>query len=334
MKTQKRVPKHYPNHNTIPQKNKGETIMKEKNFSTTSIPRSNLDLKKTGCDSGKIISPLRQRMIEDMNLHCYADSTKDVFLKSVMALGKFFNKNPADITEDEIRQYFIVLKNDETQSPHIVKNHFYALRFFYHKTMNKNWKIFQIVRPPRNHHLPTVFSHEEVQKILACVQVPIYRMCLTVIYNCGLRLNEALTLKVSDVDGSRKVIRVKGKGSKIREIPLSDKLLEELRVYWRFFHFSHYLFPSTKDETKMISRETITKAFKHALTAAGIKNKPKPTIHSLRHSFATHLMENGVNLRIIQSLLGHKSLRTTAIYTHLTHKTDQLLRRALETLID
>jgi integrase/recombinase XerD len=308
--------------------------MKEKNFSTTSIPRSTLDSEKTGCKSGKKISPLRQRMIEDMNLHCYADTTKDVFQKAVMALGKFFNKNPADITEDEVRKYFLVLKNDETLSPHIVKNHFYALRFFYQKTMNKNWNIFEIVKPPKNHHLPIVFSHEEVQKILACVKIPIYRMCLTLIYNCGLRLNEALTLNVSDVDGSRKVIRVTGKGGKMREIPLSDKLLEELRIYWRFFHFSFYLFPSPKDETKMISRNTITKAFKHACQAAGIKNKPKATIHSLRHSFATHLMENGVNLRIIQSLLGHKSLSTTAIYTHLTHKTDQLLRRTLETLLN
>jgi len=334
MKTQKRVPKYYFNHNIIPRKNKGENTMKEKKFSTTSTPQSNLDFEKTGCDSGKKISPLRQRMIEDMNLHCYSASTKNAFQNSVMALGKFFNKNPADITEDEIRKYFLVLKNDETQSPHIIKNHYYGLRFFYQKTLKKNWKIFEIVRPPRNHHLPTVFSHEEVQKILACVKIPIYRMCLTVIYNCGLRLNEALPLKVSDVDGSRKVIRVKGKGGKAREIPLSDKLLEKIRVYWRFFHFSHYLFPSTKDETRTISREAITKAFKHALTAAGIKNKFKATIHSLRHSFATHLMENGVNLRIIQSLLGHKSLGTTAIYTHLTHNTDQLLRRSLETMID
>jgi integrase/recombinase XerD len=158
-------------------------------------------------------------------------------------------------------------------------------------------------------------------------------MCLTTIYNCGLRLTEALTLKVSDVDGSRNVIRVIGKGGKMREIPISVKLLEELRLYWRFFHPDLYLFPSVKDKTGMILQTTITKAFKRAVKKAGIKHKPDATIHSLRHSFATHLMEAGVNIRIIQSLLGHKSIRTTAIYTHLTQKTDQLLRNTLETLL-
>jgi site-specific recombinase XerD len=307
----------------------------EKNiFSKTSIPKSADELKKEECQPEKKASPLRQRLIEDLDLHCYSPKTKEVFQKSVMALGKFFNKNPGDITEDEIRKYFLVLKNDETTSPSIIKSHYYGIRFFYQKTLNKNWKIFEIVRPPRNHSLPTVFSKEEVKKILDCVKHPIYRMCLILIYNCGLRLNEALTLKISDVDGSRKVILVKGKGDKVREIPISDKLLEELRVYWRFFHFSLYLFPSLKDETKMSSREAITKAFKHAIKAAGIKNKTNATIHSLRHSYATHLMEAGVNIRIIQSLLGHKSLRTTAIYTHMTQKTDLLLRNALETLLN
>ena len=307
--------------------------MKTNLFSPPPIPRPTGVSAGPGCDLGKKISPLRQRMIEDMDLHGYAPSTKEVFLKSVLQLGKLFKKNPGDITEDELRKYFLMLKNNETQSPHMVKNHFYGLRFFFQMTMKKNWKIFEIVRPPKSQHLPTVFSNEEVQKILPRVKKPIYRVCLTLIYSCGLRLNEALSLKVSDVDDSRKVIRVKGKGDKIREIPLSDKILEELRVYWRFFHFSLYLFPSPTDETRMISQNTITQAFKLACHEAGIKNKPRATIHSLRHSFATHLMENGVNLRVIQGLLGHKSLNTTAIYTHLADKSDQLLRRTLETLL-
>jgi integrase/recombinase XerD len=282
------------------------------------------------------LSPLRQRMIEDMDLHGYAANTKEVFQRSVMELGKFYNKNPGEITEEEIRKYFLVLKNDETRSSHTMKSHYYGIRFFFQKTLNKNWKIFEIVRPPKNYSLPIVFSHEEVLKILECVKVPIYRMCLTMIYNCGLRLNEALSLKVSDVDGSRQVIRVIGKGGKTREIPLSGKLLEELRVYWRFFHFNGYLFPRPTDESRMINQGTITKAFKYAFQAAGIqnKNKSKATIHSLRHSYATHLMEEGVTIRVIQSLLGHKCIHTTAIYTHMTNKTDQVLRRALETLIN
>jgi integrase/recombinase XerD len=308
--------------------------MEEKKFPKDASLRSTVSAEKRNCNLKKKVSPLRQRLIEDMDLHNYAPSTKEVFQKAIMELAKFFNKNPGDITEDEIRKYFLVLKTDGTKSPYAIKNHYYGIRFFYQKTLEKNWKIFEIVRPPKNYSLPTVFSREEVLNILDCVKVPIYRMCLTTIYNCGLRLSEALSLKISDVDGARQVIRVIGKGSKMREIPISDKLLEELRVYWRFFHFHLYLFPSIKNETKMIVQSTITKAFKHGVKEAGIKNKPDATIHSLRHSFATHLMEAGVNIRSIQSLLGHKSIRTTAIYTHLTQKTDQLLRNVLETLLN
>ncbi len=312
--------------------------MEEKNFSTKTVSIPSFQVIATPGDISvtKEVSSLRQRMLEDMDLHNYSGKTKEVYLKSVMELGKFFNKNPRDLAEDDIRKYFIILKNDESSTPGMINNRYYGIRFFYLNTLKKDWKIFDIVRPPKSYSLPIVFSREEVLNILARVKVPVLRMCLKVIYNCGLRRSEALNLKISDVDGSRKVIRVTGKGNKMREIPISDKLLDELRVYWRFFHFSQYLFPSIKDETKRSKGGSLTKAFKHALKEAGIKNKTKSnaTIHSLRHSYATHLMESGVNIRTIQSLLGHKSIRTTAKYTHLTQKTDQRLRQVLETLLD
>lgn len=307
--------------------------MNEK-FLNSSIPNPSNDFQEVEFKSKNKLSPLKQRMLEDMDLHGYCDSTKDAFFRAVSNLGKFFNKNPANITEKEIRQYFIVLKNDENISAGNIKNCYYGIRFFYQKTLNKNWKIFDIVRPPKKRNIPLVFSDDEVKKILSNVRVPIYRMCLKLIYNCGLRINEAVNLKISDVDGSRRVIRVTGKGNKVREIAISEKMLEELRAYLRIYHFKFYLFPSPRDANKMIGKETVQKAFKNALKAAKISNKLKATVHSLRHSYATFLMESGVNIRIIQGTLGHQSIRTTSIYTHLTQKTDQILRNAIDRLFN
>lgn len=305
--------------------------MKEK-ITTTSVSTSPDGSQQGEAKSKKKISPLRQRLLEDMELHGYCHSTKTAFLRAVSNLAKFFNKNPANITEEEIRKYFIVLKSDEKLSVNIVKNHYYGLRFFYLKTLHKDWKIFDIVRPPKGRSIPIVFSDDEVKRILGVVKVPIYRMCLKLIYNCGLRINEALTLKISDVDVSCKAIRVKGKGSKVREIAISEKMLEELQAYLRIYQFQLYLFPSPKNANQMIGHDTVQTAFKHAVKAAGITNKLDATVHSLRHSYATYLLEAGVNIRIIQGSLGHQSIRTTAIYTHLTQKTDQVLRHALDRL--
>ncbi|MGE5342160.1 MAG: tyrosine-type recombinase/integrase [Candidatus Omnitrophota bacterium] len=306
--------------------------MKEK-FSSSPIPKSTEGLAEMDEQSEKKISPLRQRMLDDMELHGYCDSTKDAFVRAVINLANFFNKNAADISEEDIRQYFIVLKNDEKLSLHLVKNQYYGLRFFYLKTLRKDWKIFDIVRPPKGRSLPIVFSDDEVKRILQAVRVPIYRMCLKLIYNCGLRINEALSLKISDVDVSCKAIRVKGKGSKVREIAISEKMLEELQGYLQVYQLKLYLFPSLKDPNQRIGQDTVQKAFKHAVKEAGITNKLKATVHSLRHSYATYLLESGVNIRIIQGSLGHQSIRTTAIYTHLTQKTDQVLRHALDRLL-
>lgn len=306
----------------------------KKKFSSSPIPKSAEESTEVEGKSEKKINPLRQRMLEDMELHGYCDSTKSTFLGAVRNLAKFFNKNPADITEEEVRQYFIVLKNDDKLSISIVKNHYYGLRFFYLKTLHKDWKIFDIVRPPKGRSIPIVFSDDEVKQILDAVKVPIYRMCLKLIYNCGLRINEALTLKISDMDVSRKAIRVIGKGNKVREIAISEKMLEDLQGYLKVYQFKLYLFPSPKDPNQMIGHNTVQKAFKYAVKEAGITNKLEATVHSLRHSYATYLLESGVNIRIIQGSLGHQSIRTTSIYTHLTQKTDQVLRHALDRLFD
>jgi site-specific recombinase XerD len=210
---------------------------------------------------------------------------------------------------------------------------YYGIRFFYEMTLDQKWRIFDIIKPPKRQHLPVVLSFEEVNKVLSCVRVPVYRMCLTMTYCCGLRLGEALKIEVTDIDSSRMMVRVKGKGGRLRDVPLPVHILPLLRQYWRLQRPRPYLFPSKKSG-KPLTHRSVEKAFKDALHQSGVdKKKKEATVHTLRHSYATHLLENGVNLRIIQGVLGHQSPKTTAIYTHLSQKTDQIFKEALNHLM-
>jgi site-specific recombinase XerD len=228
------------------------------------------------------------------------------------------------------------LKEKTKLSPSTINVAYYGIRFFFENTLEQEWTIFSLLKPVKNRKLPVVLSAEEVNNILQHVYNPTYRMCLTLIYSCGLRISEGVNLKVTDIDSKRMMVKVIGKGNKMRYVPLAHDLLEPLRQYWRSHHNQDVLFPGDwskipDSKPKPISTRSISRAFKSALSLAKI-TKPA-TVHTLRHSYATHLLEHGVDSRIIQIILGHKNINSTAIYTHLTANLTRKFHSTLDQMI-
>jgi integrase/recombinase XerD len=267
------------------------------------------------------MTALRQKMIEDMQLRGFAERTQEAYLSAVRQLAKHYRKPPDQIDEEELRQYFLFLKNEKHAARNTCTIALCGIKFFFERTLGREWKTFDFLRPQKEKKLPVVLSVEEVSRILKCVRLYHYRVCLTTIYACGLRLLEGTRLQVSDIDGQRKMLHIRqAKGNKDRYVPLPEACLNMLRHYWRFHRNPLWLFPSPHDHMKPIQESSLQKAFRAAVRESGVHKKA--TIHTLRHSYATHLLEAGLNLRIIQAYLGHASPATTAIYTHLTQTSD------------
>ena len=208
-----------------------------------------------------------------------------------------------------------------------------GIKFFYERTLQRQWATLALVRPPREKKLPVVLSVDEVRQILARVRRWRYRVCLSTIYACGLRLQEGLHLQISHIDGGRQLLHVcHGKGGKDRYVPLPQPVLEMLRQYWGTHRDPVWIFPSTHQTVQgPMDASGLQRAFHGALLDSGIQ-KPA-TVHTLRHSYATHLLEAGLNLRMIQAYLGHASPNTTAIYTHLTKPSEDLAIQAVNRLV-
>jgi site-specific recombinase XerD len=266
---------------------------------------------------------LRQKMMEDLQLRGLAVRTQESYVQAVSQLAAHYHKSPDQITEEELRQYFLFLKNVKhvSRSTHTIA--LCGIKFFYEHTLKREWHMLDFARPAKEQKLPVVLSMQEVGQILSCVHYARYHVCLTTIYACGLRLLEGVSLQVKDIDGQRKMIHVRqGKGGKDRYVPLPDSVLVMLRQYWLTHRNPLWLFPSihallAPEQTSQFMHETgVQRAFRAALLESGVKKEA--TVHTLRHSYATHLLEAGVNLRVIQGYLGHASPKTTAIYTHLT----------------
>ena len=278
---------------------------------------------------------LRERMVEDMQLRGLSERTQGSYAYAVEQLARYYGKPPDLLTEGQVRQYLLHLKNEKQVAPGTFSIALCGIKFLFEQTLQKEWKVFDLVRSRRERKLPVVLSVDEVRRILECLYHPTYRVCLSTIYMCGLRLNEAVHLQVQDVDGERLMLHVRhGKGAKDRYVPLPQSGLEMLRRYWATHQHPVWLFPSPKTKmecpalaTKPIGASGVQKTFRAALRKSGIQ-KPA-TVHTLRHSYATHLLEADVSLRVIQSYLGHSDIRTTMIYTHLTPKTED---RACETI--
>lgn len=266
---------------------------------------------------------LRQKMIEDLQLRGLAERTQKSYVQAVSQLASHYHKSPDQINEEELRQYFLYLKNIKQVSRSTHTLALCGIKFFYEHTLKREWHTLNFARPAKEQKLPVVLSLQEVKQILSCVHSARYRVCLTTIYACGLRLLEGVSLQVKDIDGQRKMLHVRqGKGAKDRYVPLPDSALVMLRQYWASHRHPLWLFPSihtflAPEPTSQFMHETgVQKAFRAALLASGVKKDA--TVHTLRHSYATHLLEAGVHLRVIQGYLGHASPKTTSIYTHLT----------------
>jgi site-specific recombinase XerD len=279
------------------------------------------------------MTSLRQKMIEDMQLHGFAERTQKSYMQAVRQLAEYYGKSPDQINEEELRQYFLYLKNVKKVSRSTITLALCGIKFFYERTLQRQWATLALVRPQREKKLPVVLSVEEVRQILAWVRRWRYRVCLSMIYACGLRLQEGLHLQISHIDGARQLLHVcHGKGGKDRYVPLPPPILEMLRQYWGTHHDPVWIFPSTHQTVHgPMNASGLQRAFHAALLDSGIL-KPA-TVHTLRHSYATHLLEAGLNLRLIQVYLGHASPNTTAIYTHLTQSSEDLAIQAVNRVV-
>ena len=255
---------------------------------------------------------LRQRMIEDIRIRKHSKSTETEYVRYVAGLAKYFAKSPHRLGPEQVREYLVYLVDEKQVSVQVLRQTVCALRFFYKVTLQRSWMLEYIPLPKKPRVLPVVLSVEEVRQFFAAVTHVKYRAMLLTAYAAGLRLSEITHLKVTDIDSERMVIRVRqGKGRKDRYVMLSEQLLETLRSYCREVCPRDWLFPGTKTGSHVCGH-TLQDALKKARKKAGIKKHFSP--HSLRHSFATHLLENGTDIRIIQLLLGHRCLGTTARY--------------------
>jgi len=283
------------------------------------------------------MTPLRQRMTEDMQLAGYSSKTQLAYVSAVRRLFAHFDCKPSQLSEEQLREYFLYLTNERKVSRPTVKIALCGIKFFFERTLKREWTTLEFARPRREKRLPVVLSREEVRRILAQVHTPVYRACLKTIYSCGLRLREGSRLQVADIDSGRMALHIHGKGGKDRYVPLPDRTLELLREFWQTHRRQPWVFPATRcgieigAATHPLTDSSLQRAFKCALAAAGICKRAH--IHSLRHSYATHLLEAGVNLRIIQENLGHNSARTTQIYTHLTAQARAAVMDPLNTLM-
>ena len=231
------------------------------------------------------------------------------------ALEEYHDTSVDEISADQVKDFLQYSIGTKRLSVSYINQVISAVKILQKDVLGKEWESIRIKRPRRVKKLPVVLSKEEVKLMIETTRNLKHRTIFAVIYSAGLRISELISLRPSDIDSDRKQIRVLGKGNKYRYTLLSENTLDMLRVYWRAYKPERYLFEG-QIQGQPISRETIQVVFKQACKKAGI-TKPA-SVHSLRHSFATHLLENGVNLKIIQSLLGHSSLRTTSIYLHVT----------------
>jgi integrase/recombinase XerD len=274
------------------------------------------------------MTELRRRMIEDMQLHGYARGTQEAYVRAVRILAEHYRRSPEELTEEQIRVFFLHLIGQRRLTRPTLVMYRAAIRFFYETTLRRPLPVFDLIRPENRRKLPVVLSRQEVQRVLSLIRDPKDRTCLTVIYSCGLRLREGTHLQVRDIDSSRMVVHVRhGKGGKDRYVPLPQRPLERLRDYWRHERPSPWLFPDKGEKDRPLPAHRPYCTLKAVMRSSKINKAVN--VHSLRHSYATHLLEAGVNLRIIQEILGHKSPKTTAVYTHLTPK---MLEGAVTTL--
>jgi len=286
------------------------------------------------------------RLEEDFGLRGLSARSRKAYLCAVRQLERHCGRPPDELGDEEVRGYFLHLIDVRRVSPSTVNQHLYAVKFLFEITLKRRLACLKTIRPKKQRKLPVVLSVPEVRRILKQLRVARIRACMTVIYSCGLRLLEGTHLKAADIDGDRMFLRVEsGKGDKDRCVPLPSRTLRLLRDYWRSdrprfveqlpacragLGSRDALFPAGTADG-VLGPTSVQKAMKRAVAECGIRKNA--SVHTLRHSYATHLLERGVPLPVIQELLGHRSPRTTLIYTHLTEPSIVRVRETIDELM-
>lgn len=285
------------------------------------------------------MTELRQRLIEDLQLAGLSERTQVAYVRAVRQLAKHFGLPPDQISEPQLRDYLLYLKNDKQFAAGSLKIAFCGIRFFYQHTVPREWETLRRLRIPKQRTLPDVLTPDEVRQLIGAVRTLHNRTYLWTVYSCGLRLSEGLQLQVGDVDGKRMMLHVhRGKGAKDRYVILPSVTLTRLREYWSTHRHPSLLFPAVGRSgkraaaaTEPMGRASVQGALKRVVQQVGIRKAV--TMHTLRHSYASHLIEAGVSVRRVQQLLGHSSLQTTMIYLHLTEPGEEAVRKIIEGLM-
>ena len=274
--------------------------------------------------------------------------TREAYLSYVILIGRHYQADPATLGEEQVRDYFLFLRTERNYAPSSIALTLAALRTFYrdHLSVGKDWKLWRDLRVRRPDPLPVVLSREEVARLLAAVQADRFRTLLRLIYHCGLRIRETCRLEVSDIKAGEGRLHIRNaKGGKSRYVPIAPEMISGLRRFWCRHRHPRWLFPGMQVDWRALkepltqralrakgpmSESSVQNAFRLALAASGIKTKATP--HTLRHSYATHLLEEGVSIRLISQYLGHNSLDTTTVYLHLTAVSEAQAVSALQRL--
>ena len=276
------------------------------------------------------MTELRLRMLHEMQLRNLSQNTQKRYIDRVSAFARHFGKSPEQLGPEDVRSYQLYLLQERKLSSSTLNVTVSALRFFYGICLKQDWNVERIIYARREKKLPLVLSSEELVQFFHAVRSKKYRALFMTIYSTGLRVSEATQLKISDVDSKRMTVRVEqGKGNKDRYVMLSPKLLDILRDYWKMYRPDKWLFPGEKADRHMSPTSV-----RHVCRIASLESRliKRVTPHTLRHCFATHLLEAGTDLRKIQTLLGHKSLESTALYTHVAMQNVQQTNSPLDSL--
>lgn len=277
------------------------------------------------------MTPLRQRMSDELRRRNYSDKTVYLYINCVAAFAAHFRRCPSQLGVDEIRVWQLHMRDEMQLAWSTYNVYVCAIRFLYGIVLHRKGIIKDIPYAKRPRKLPVILAQSEVLALLAAIPKVRDRVLLTLTYSAGLRVSEVCALQVRDIDGARMLIHVRsGKGQKDRLVPLAAAVLPVLRAWWKVFRPRHWLFPGEYGEGHICQR-TVQRALKLGLVAAGI-NKPA-TMHTLRHSFATHLLEAGYDIRTVQALLGHVRLDTTQLYNHVVRAHVTAMKSPLDLLL-
>jgi len=280
------------------------------------------------------MTQLRKRMLEELQRRNYSPTTIRYYLRVVESFARYFGKQPDRLGQEHIRQYQVYLLQERKLEASTVGLHTAALRFFFVRTLRRPYRQLDLPYPKRPKRLPTILSQDEVARLIDGANNLLDYAMLMTLYATGVRRAELCRLKVEDIDSERMIVHIRrGKGNRDRDLPLTPKLLQTLREYWRWMKPKTYLFPGMVDgwrADKPLTPKCVWTAVRDAAKHAGIKKRVSP--HTLRHSWATHLLENGTDVRTIQMLMGHADLRATSVYLHLSRLHLQAVTNPIEAM--